>query len=55
MYACWKEGQGYADDLLKNMSFKLDTYAIDKELQLTDDYIFCVVPFTLCLVFPTIS
>ena len=35
------------------MSYELDKYVIDKELQQTDDFIFCVarflLPFVLCL------
>ena len=34
-----------ADDLLKNMPYKLDKYVIDKEFQHTDYFIFCVSRF----------
>ena len=33
------------DDLLKNLSSELHKYTIDKELQHTDCFIFCVAPF----------
>jgi hypothetical protein len=34
---------GDADDLLKNVPSELDIYVIDKELQHTDDFTFCLL------------
>ena len=39
-----------ATDLLENVPPELDKYAIDKELQHTDDFIFCVALFAFCFV-----
>jgi len=39
-----------AIDLLENVPSELDKYVIDKELQHTDDFIFCVTLFAFCFV-----
>jgi hypothetical protein len=39
-----------ATDLLENVPSELDKYVIDKELQHTDDFIFCVALFAFCFV-----
>jgi hypothetical protein len=44
-----------ADDLLQNISFELDKYVIDKELQHDDDFIFCVALFSFHFVLDKIS
>jgi hypothetical protein len=33
-----------------NVSSELDKYVIDKQLQHTDDFIFCLALFTFCFV-----
>jgi len=44
-----------ADDFLENVPFELDKYVIDKELQHTDDFTFCVAHFNFCFVLNKIS
>jgi hypothetical protein len=44
-----------ANDLLKNMSSELDKYVLDKEIQHTDNFIFCVARFAFRFVFDKTS